>query len=299
MRRIKKRRNKLRINNPIGFSLFCILCLAVLAGLVVGVYYLIEYGPGACAAVSEYFEKANATAEPTASPTIRPTQAPTAEPENQNTPYVGELNSPEPPPSSAPLTSAPPASNAPNPSGPLWGITVGIDPFRDGQSKYSAEAEYNLEFAQKLKEYLEQRGAVVVLTRTENEGSYSDSERAKVINENNCTVAIRLLCNHLSSKGVNGCYVQATAKNRELAQSIVDAYVASTGLETRKENGYEKKNVAFFKSTDCPSLNLIIGHWTNKSELEKLNDEAFQQLMMEGIYNGLLNGLGLNNAVMP
>lgn len=291
MKRIKKRRRRLRINNPIGFSLFCILCLALLAGLIIGVYYLVQYGPGACTAIQEYFEEQNATPTPAPSPTptLPPTLPPATDP--PNTPVVGDEQTPTPETSTPTLENYTPAPPTADPNAPLYGFTIGLDPFRDSGSQYKAEAEYNLAFALKFKAYLEQRGATVVVTRENSSESYSVNERTSVINEANCDVAIRILCNHLSSRGTVGCYAQALSKNEEMARTIIDAYVASTGLETRKQNGFEAKSVDFFKKTDCPAINIIIGHWTNAGELEKLQDEAFQQLMMEGLYNGLLEYL--------
>ena len=46
MKQIKKRRRVLRIGNPVGFSLFCLVCLAVLAGLYLGISWAIKNGPG-------------------------------------------------------------------------------------------------------------------------------------------------------------------------------------------------------------------------------------------------------------
>ncbi len=289
MKRIKKRRRRLRINNPVGFSLFAILCLVLLAVLVLGIMAAIKYGPGACTAVTEYFKDANATASPT--PTASPSPTPTTVPESEqpNTPVVGEDTTPSPDTSVTPaVTDGTPTPSTPDPNAPLYGITIALDPFRDSGSSYKAEAAYNLEFAQKLKSYLEQRGATIILTREDSDHSYSDTTRVKTINGNECSIAIRLMCNHLSSKGTVGCYIQSLSKNEDMARTIINAYVTSTGLETRKAEGFEAKSTTFLKKTDCPSVNIILGHWSNKAELEKLEDEAFQQLMIEGIYNGLI-----------
>ncbi|MDO4564987.1 MAG: N-acetylmuramoyl-L-alanine amidase [Clostridia bacterium] len=294
MKQIKRRRRRLRINNPVGFSLFCILCLALLAGLIVGVYYLIEYGPGACAAFSQYLEERDATPAPTATPT--PTLPPTSTPssDNANTPIVGEQETPTPD-TSADSTAVPsdytPSTATPDPNAPLYGFTIGLDPFRDSASRFDEEAVYNLEFAFKFKEYLEQRGATVVLTREDNDRSYSDTARINAINDANCDIALRFLCNHLDSRGTVGCYAQSLSRNEETARTIVNAYIATTGLSTRKSDGFEADSNAFLRNTDCVAVTLIIGHWTNSGEREKLLDSAFQELMMEGLYNGLLSCL--------
>ncbi|MDO4544121.1 MAG: N-acetylmuramoyl-L-alanine amidase [Clostridia bacterium] len=289
MKQIKKRRKHLRINNPVGFSLFCILCLAILAGLVVGVYYLVEYGPGFCSAVGEYMDAQNATPEPT--PTAEPTLPPTTEPDesSENTPIVGEVETPTPIAATAVPEDYTPVPATADPNAPLYGFTIGLDPFRDASSRYEEEMVYNLAFALKFKTYLEQRGATVVLTREDNDRSYSDSARVSVINDADCDIALRILCNHLDSRGTVGCYIQALSKNEDSARILVNAYIASTGLSTRKDEGFEAKSNTFLRNTDCPAFTLIIGHWTNADEREKLNDEAFQQQMMEGLYNGLLD----------
>ncbi|MDD3400320.1 MAG: N-acetylmuramoyl-L-alanine amidase [Eubacteriales bacterium] len=292
MKRIKKRRRRLRINNPVGFSLFAILCLVLLAILVLGIIAAVKYGPGAFNACVGYIEDANATPSPTLAPTNTPapTNAPADTPEQPNTPIVGEVDTPTPEITNVP-EGVTPSPTPVDTSAPLYGFTIGLDPFRDAGSKYGSEATYNLEFAYKLKEYLEQRGATVVLTREDSDSTYSDSVRVKTINNGDCDIVLRLMCNHLDTKGTNGCYIQSLSKNESLARTMIDAYVAATGLDTRKTNGFEAKSTSFLKDTDCPALVLIMGHWTNSAELEKLKDDAFQQLMIEGLYNGLLGCL--------
>ena len=51
MKQIKHRRRKLRIGNPVGFSLFCLGCLAVLALLYVGIAWLGRHGSTVAQAV--------------------------------------------------------------------------------------------------------------------------------------------------------------------------------------------------------------------------------------------------------
>ena len=53
MKQIKHRRRKLRIGNPVGFSLFCLGCLAVLALLYVGIAWLVRHGSTVAQAVKD------------------------------------------------------------------------------------------------------------------------------------------------------------------------------------------------------------------------------------------------------
>ena len=64
MKQIKKRRRVLRIGNPVGFSLFCLVCLAVLAGLYLGISWAIKNGPGVVKAMRAVVQEEVLTTRP-------------------------------------------------------------------------------------------------------------------------------------------------------------------------------------------------------------------------------------------
>ena len=285
MKRIQRRKKYFRVNSPVGASLLCLTALLILALLYTGIAWLVKNSAALAESAKEALLQATATQAPSPSPA--PTQAlPSLDPV-----LTPDLGTPEPPATPDPdNTDDPNGDTKPpvNPDSPLYGITIGIDPYRDKGSQYKAEAEYNLAFAKKLAAYLESMGATVVLTRENNSKTYSDAARAKVIKDAKCDYAIRLLCNHLSKKKTDGTWVQTVKKYKSFAQDLADCYSAATGIGKRYTDGVEVKNLDFLNATGCPSVQLVLGHWTNSAELKKLKDADFQDKMIEGIFNAIL-----------
>lgn len=291
MKRIKHRRRHLRISNPIGFSLFLAGCL-VAVGILGGIVCLcIGYGDRAVAwvkdsilGVSEELEaEVNATFTPSPTNTPVPTDAAVETP---------EVGTPAPPT----VTPEPLVTEQPSPEGvvrdpnaPLYGFVIGLDPTRDADSKYGDECEYNLAFAKELKAYLEAKGATVVLTREDNDKSYSNTKRAATLKEADCDIALRLMCNHIAAK-TSGCYVQSRKKHMDYAQLLIDHYSELTGIpkQAGKDDGTQSKNDAVCDELDCPGVMLILGNWDNKTERSKLQDDLFRQNMIEAIYQTFL-----------
>ena len=296
MKRIKTRRKHFRITNPLGFSLFCAICILAV-GLVVGIVCLaVGYGEDAVKFLKAQLNGTKATVSVTESPTpaalesLAPSTNTGAETPDLGTP-VPETPTPEPINISTPAPSDP---NGPNldPSAPLHGFTIGLDPARDGESKYKKECAYNLEFAQQLASYLESKGATVVLTRTDNSKSVGNSKRASTIKSNNCDIALRLICNHISSKST-GCYVSASKKNKSYGAALIDAYASATGIRKQagKKNGLDTDSDAVSSNCGCPCVLLVMGNWENKNDRASLEDDAFREKMIAAIYETLLGQL--------
>ena len=305
MKRIKTRSKHFRITNPLGFSLFCAMIILVI-GLIVGVVFLVKGGYVqqmlSCAKSELNGERANATQEAEATPAPELTEAPTTAPTDapEETPEIGTPDPATPtPPALEPETPEPGATYDPSkdPNAPLAGITIGLDPLRGGSDKKTKEeGKYDVAFAKALAEFLESKGATVVITREEGENPGA-SKRLKIIKDAQCDIALRLFCNHIS-KNTSGCFVEATKSNQEFAQIMIDEYSAATGIP--KQKGNNKKNGVEKVSSDddpvsskcgCPCVRIILGNWENKSERANLEDEAFQQKMFEGIYEAFLKQL--------
>ena len=296
MKQIKKRRRFLRIGNPIGFSLFCLVCLAVLAGLYLGISWAIKNGPGVVKAMRTAVQEevmATATVEPSREPkdellpTATPTPSSTPTPEVKETPALGTPVATTPTPEPTAYVSAGPAGNI---SAALYGQVIGIDAARDATSKYSSEAAYNLTLANRLKRYLESQGATVVLSRTEEtKGALPNEERGPIFKKAGCTYVIRLMCNHINAK-TSACYVQVSKDNKAFGQNMIDAYVAATGMKRQngKKNGIETKSDSVAAGCGCPCALLILGNWDNDKDKDNLQDEVFMDRICEGIFNGLM-----------
>ncbi|MBQ5992608.1 MAG: N-acetylmuramoyl-L-alanine amidase [Clostridia bacterium] len=299
MKRIKNRRKHFRIANPLGFSLFCAMIILAV-GLIVGTVFLIRGGylrdmlncarselNGRGASPTQIAEVSEAPETP--APSVKPTDS------DLETPAIGTPvpETPTPPPIE-PETPDPNAAAGPtkDPTSPLAGFTIGLDPTRDGGSKYKEEGEYNLEFAKELAAFLESKGATVVITREDTKKEVGNSQRAKIIKNANCDIALRLMCNHISSK-TSGCYVQAPKKHKSYGKALIDLYSDATGIriQSGKKNGVEQKNDEVASACGCPCVLLIMGNWDNKTERANLRDEATRQKMMQAICDALVGQL--------
>ena len=295
MKQIKKRRRILRIGNPIGFSLFCLVCLALMAGLYLGISWAIKNGPGVVKAMRTAVQEevlTTPTVEPSQEPkeellpTATPEPTPTPTPEVKETPALGtpDVSTPSPEPSA--YVSAGPAGQV---GAALYGQIIGIDPCRDNTTR-PEEAENNLILANHLKRYLESQGAKVVLGRTEEDkGKVEDSTRAKIFREAGCTYVVRLKCNYINAK-TSACYVKATKKNKAFGQKMIDAYVLATGMkkQSNKKNGVQVEDDAVADKCGCPCVAYLLGNWENEQDYTNLHDEVFIDRMCEGIFNGLV-----------
>ncbi len=299
MKQIKKRRRVLRIGNPVGFSLFCLVCLAVLAGLYLGISWAIKNGPGVVKAMRTAVQEevmTTPTVEPSREPkdellpTATPTPSPTPTPEVKETPDLGTPTAVTPTPEPSAYVTADPSQDL---KMPLSGVIIGVDAYRDANSsKFKTEAAYNLMFAKRLKTYLESQGATVVLSRTDEvKGTMSNEERGRIFKEARCNYVVRLMCNYPDSKN-SSTYVRVTKDNTEYGLTLVDAYSLATGL--RKQSGSDRKNGVKIESDSvattcgCPCALLIMGNWDSSKERKRLQEEEFMDLMCEGIYNGLV-----------
>ena len=289
MKQIKKRRRVLRIGNPIGFSLFCLVCLAILAGLYLGVSWAIKSGPGVVKAMRAVVQEevmTTPTVEPSQEPKDELLPTPTPTPEARETPALGTPNAATPSPEPSAYASAGPAGDI---TAPLYGQIIGIDATRDNTYKSRAEADYNLQLAYRLKRYLENQGATVVLSRTEDtKGKLEAKSRGPIFKKANCTYVIRLMCNHISSR-TSACFAFSSKENRPFAQKLIDAYVYATGMnrQSGKKNGVETKSDDVTPRCGCPCATLVLGNWDNKSDRENLQDEVFMDRICEAIFTGL------------
>ena len=296
MKQIKKRRRILRIGNPIGFSLFCLVCLALLAGLYLGISWAIKNGPGVVKAMRAVVQEevlTTPTVEPSREPkeellpTATPTPTPTPTPEVKETPDLGTPAATTPTPEPSAYVTADPSQDI---SSPLYGQIIGIDPCRDN-TKRPEEAENNLILANHLKRYLENQGAKVVLGRTEEDkGKVEDSARAKIFREAECTYVVRLKCNYINAK-TSACYVKATKKNKDFGQKMIDAYVLTTGMkkQSNKKNGVQVEDDPVASKCGCPCVAYLLGNWENEQDYANLHDEVFIDRMCEGIFIGLMS----------
>jgi len=290
MKKIVKRRRTFRINNPLAFGILCAMILVLLAGIT----YALVAGVISPAIVN--YQIANATPSPT--PTVAPV---TATP----SPTVDPLQ-PTPTPTLEPGATPTPTLE---PAGALEGRNIGIDPARGYSSQIQGIStqiyanRLNFAVATLVKERLEAEGATVIFTLESVKDDKTAAQRVDILNNGKVEIAIRIECNFVKSSDTRGAMAWVPEKHDKksecdkLATTVLEAYVAATGLPLREVNDksvIEKTDETFLNDTDAPVFTLFLGHISNSTEDKKINDEEFQKTMAQAIVTGILKYLGVN-----
>ena len=171
----------------------------------------------------------------------------------------------------------------------------GWDPGKTG-TQGDNEKNINLQIAQKLKQYLEQGGAVVYMTRNSDEAlgekkGEDMNERKSIANESEGEIFISIHQNAFpkgSAKGAQVFYHKQSQEGKKLAEEIqksLKKYVDDENIREVKEN----TNYYILKKTELPSALVECGFLSNLEEEKKLNTEEYQQKVAWAIYVGIMN----------
>ena len=171
----------------------------------------------------------------------------------------------------------------------------GWDPGKTG-TQGDNEKNINLQIAQKLKQYLEQGGAVVYMTRNSDEAlgekkGEDMKERKRIANESEGDIFISIHQNAFpkgSAKGAQVFYHKKSQEGKKLAEEIqksLKKYVDDENIREVKEN----TNYYILKKTELPSALVECGFLSNLEEEKKLNTEEYQQKVAWAIYVGIMN----------
>lgn len=175
----------------------------------------------------------------------------------------------------------------------------GYDPGKLGISG-TKEDEINLQIAFKLKSYLEQSGATVIMTRTdderlkgENGNTYKRrdmSYRKQVIQESNADILVSIHQNAFTQPQVKGAqvfYYQDSQKAKLLA-SCVQNSIKQYADQDNKRQIKSSKDYYILKISQMPGVIIECGFLTNPEEEKKLASNSYQDKMAWAIYAGLV-----------
>jgi N-acetylmuramoyl-L-alanine amidase len=159
------------------------------------------------------------------------------------------------------------------------------------------EKSFNLITAQFVKQYLQQLGYRVFLTR-ETDRFVSLERRSKLANEKKPTLFVSIHYNSAPSAEAQGVEVffyqsnekkERTIKSKRLAQAILKNVLVKTKAKSR---GVKQGNYAVIRETDMPAVLIEGGFVTNESELQKLKDPLYLKRLAWGIVCGIDEYLG-------
>lgn len=175
-------------------------------------------------------------------------------------------------------------------------IDAGHGGFDPGKAGVTGENEkvINLKISEYLQQYLEQSGAVAIITRNTDEAlgdsKKSDmSERKNIANTSEGDILISIHQNSFTSQSVHGSqvfYYKNSENGKKLADSIQDSLCTSLG-STR----VAKSNTDYYvlRTTEIPAAIVECGFLSNYSEEQKLNEDEYQQETAWAIYKGITN----------
>ncbi len=155
------------------------------------------------------------------------------------------------------------------------GVTTGI-----------TEYELTLDFCMKLKSYLEQCGANVIMTRSENDVDLSNQERANMATSSNCNLFLRIHADSANDSKTTGIqmYVPSQGKNFKTDMSKANALGSSlsetTGLNyngTLSTEVYTGLNYA----TSVHAVQVSLGYLSNSDDESIITNDEMQYNMVK------------------
>jgi N-acetylmuramoyl-L-alanine amidase len=177
---------------------------------------------------------------------------------------------------------------------PLTGRTIVLDAGHGGVdsgtcgSQGTQEKDVNLDITLRLKSLLEEVGAGVVLTRTDDR-YISLFERPWLANYISADLFVSIHCNsYVRDRGIRGTelfYFQGRPAAKQIAGLVLANLTKLTGLTKR---GLHPNNFVVLNDTQMASLLVETGYLSNFEEESLMNQETFRAQIALGIYQGLL-----------
>ena len=179
---------------------------------------------------------------------------------------------------------------APNSSATKAGYKEGT------KGENSVEDTVTLAVANKLKDKLTALGAMVIMTRTDENSTMSNVERAQFANTNKANITIKLHADGTKEGGsgmtmlVPGSgYIsdkQMLSDRKKLGKLILKNAVLKTGAINR--GTYTNSQMSGLNWSEMPVVLFEMGFMTNPKDEAKLNDETYQDKIADGIKLGII-----------
>lgn len=196
---------------------------------------------------------------------------------------------------------------------PISNRIITIDPGHGGidpgavSIRGTKEDEVNLQIALKLKRLIEQSGGIVVMTREEDIGLYSDEaeslrqmkredlqKRKEIVEESESEVFISIHLNSFINARYHGAqtfYRDGFKEGEELSLKIQDE-LKNVLNEDNKRQPQKRDNIYLLNEINIPSTLVECGFLSNSAEDRLLNQDEYQEKIAWSIYTGLLNYFG-------
>lgn len=177
----------------------------------------------------------------------------------------------------------------------------GVDPGAIGKVLGIHEKDINLNIAKYLKEYLEQSGAVVIMTRKDDKGLYSSSgtlrkkknedlkNRKNIVSNSKAHIFVTIHLNSFPQTryyGAQTFYPKDNLKGKPLAENIQTQLV---GLLDKKNtrSALSKEGIYLIRGLDIPTALIECGFLSNPQEEKLLNTSEYQKKVAWAIFTGI------------
>lgn len=175
----------------------------------------------------------------------------------------------------------------------------GFDPGKES-SDGILEKDINLAIAQELKALLEEAGVTVVMTRTDDNGLYAESDsnkkvadmrkRCAIIDECKADIAVSIHQNSYQSPEVSGAqvfYYKHSAEGKKLAGILQKAFKENLNPENKRQ---EKADSTYYMllHNSAPTVIAECGFLSNPDEAALLNTKEYQKKVAQALYNGIV-----------
>lgn len=191
---------------------------------------------------------------------------------------------------------------------PLSGVVIALDPGHggaDGGAKSKAglkEKEVALSISLYLRDFLQEAGALVVMTREEDrdlapEGTEGLSrrktldlkQRVRFVKESHAELLVSIHLNAIPSSRWRGAqtFYHPGIKKSGVAAYLIQDEIRKTLQNTNREP--QKNNTVYLlKAVDIPAVLVEVGFLSNPEEAELLGQTEYQKKMANAIYQGIL-----------
>jgi N-acetylmuramoyl-L-alanine amidase len=189
---------------------------------------------------------------------------------------------------------------------PLTGKIILLDPGHGGPDggagdKKALEKDIALDVTLKLRDLLQEQGALVIMTREidvdladPNTKGYSRRKvedlrnRLKMINESDTDLFVSIHLNAITSSRWSGAqtfYASHHKENERAAKFIQDELQKNLGNTSRKAKPLNR--VYILKNAKKPGALVEVGFLSNPSERANLKKESYQEKVASSIYTGI------------
>ena len=195
---------------------------------------------------------------------------------------------------------------------PISNRIIGIDPGHGGVDPGAVgrtgvlEDEINLEIGLKLKRLIEQSGGIVIMTREEDKGLYTEKSstlrekktedlfnRKDLIESAGCEIFVSIHMNSFTNSKYSGSqtfYYDGNPENEKLA-SIIHEELRNVLDKDNRRAAAIRDDVFLIKELGIPSVLVEAGFLSNPEEERLLQTEEYQEKIAWAIYVGIMKYL--------